>query len=121
MQIPKSHCGGVGVLSRKAISTAADVKKRLESAISKVSVVVDIWSAHSSSYIGVTAHFIDARSKLVVSFLGVREMEGVKTAECVREAVCAILADFGLSDNDVGFYITDNGKSTVRESPERSV
>lgn len=65
--------GGTSVLARQVKCVKRDVKQKIGAAISKVTVVVDIWSAYDASYVGVNAHFIDSQGYLAVCFLGVRE------------------------------------------------
>ncbi|KAH7719324.1 hypothetical protein AAVH_13181 [Aphelenchoides avenae] len=49
-----------------------------------------------------------------MSILGVRDIEGVKTAERVRECVNSILHEYLLKDDDVAFYVTDNGSNLMK-------
>ncbi|KAH7714503.1 transposase [Aphelenchoides avenae] len=112
--VPKSDYGAKSVLARQASATKEALKKRLQAARSKFSVVVDIWSVSHSAYVGVTMHFIGSTGRLEVCFLGVRDIEGVKTAERVRECVNSILKEFQLSDDDVAFYVTDNGSNLLK-------
>ncbi|KAH7703154.1 transposase [Aphelenchoides avenae] len=113
-QVPKSGRGAKAVLARQASATKEAMKNRLQAARSKFSVVVDIWSVSHSSYVGVTMHFVGSGGRLEVCFLGVRDIEGVKTAERVRECVNSILNEYLLKDDDVAFYVTDNGSNLLK-------
>ncbi|KAH7722171.1 hypothetical protein AAVH_10346 [Aphelenchoides avenae] len=113
-KIPKSAQGGTAVLARQVKCVKRNVKQRIGAATSKVTVVVDIWSAYDSSYVGVNSHFVDSKGCLAVCFLGVRDVEGTKTAERVRKVVDSVLAEYEISEEDVGFFITDNGSNLLK-------
>ena len=79
-----------------------------------MSTTTDCWSARSRSYIGVTAHWIDAESMCHVSAaLACRRLTGSHTYDVLAGAIDAIHGDYSLRQK-VCRTTTDSGSNFVK-------
>ena len=98
----------------KAFNLYAELKTsicdRLES-VDQVAITLDCWtSANRISFIGLTVHWVDTEWKMCEEVLGIRQLEGSHTRECLSVVVLEVLAEFNLSAK-VCVITTDNASN----------
>lgn len=83
------------------------------------SVTTDVWSEMrtTSSFLGMTAHFIDGCSLESVS-LGVVPLEESHTAEYLKSKILFTLNEWNISPNNVCSIVTDNEAAMVKAATE---
>lgn len=85
-------------------------------ASTKVSLALDIWTSpnFNESFLGGTIHFASEHYKLTTIFTGLSVLPIGHTAEVVKHHTTLLLARFGLTDDDVFNYVTDNASNFVK-------
>ncbi len=96
-------------------SMSTDFREKLIEVLSSVerfSLCADLWSQTglSHGYLGLTAHFYFSQSnRFEATALAVMELEHPHSAERIHEAIFAKLDEYGLQDERVVRYVTDQG------------
>lgn len=108
---------------RRLAIMIADLRTKLRSYISaeitgveKLSIILDIWSKKglSESYMGVLAKYLKPHSSEIgLALLSLRKLEGSHTADNIHNQLQSILLDWGINDDKIMYYVTDNGSNIV--------
>jgi len=97
----------------------AKIKDELIQKLQKIlsfGITPDLWMHEITQihYITVTIHFIDKDWMLNSRILAIREMEGKKTGDNIRQEVDGVLQEFGIKmEQDDVTFVTDNGFNVV--------
>ena len=83
-------------IKAKAFNLYAELKTsicdRLES-VDRLAITLDFWTSDNQiSFIGLRVHWVDTEWKMSECVLGLRQLEGSHTGECLSAAVLKILA-----------------------------
>ena len=83
-------------MKAKAFNLYAELKTsicdRLGS-VDRLAITLDCWmSDHQISFCGPTIHWVDTEWKMCECVLGIRQLEGSHTRECLSAAVLEVLA-----------------------------
>ncbi|XP_077972201.1 E3 SUMO-protein ligase ZBED1-like [Styela clava] len=86
--------------------------KRLLENIKHMSLTFDAWtSVKMEAYLGITAHYVDAKFNLCSCVLSVKPLDDRHTAKNICEWVEEVLNDFGVSPHAVCAAVSDNGSN----------
>ena len=91
--------------------------------INRLAITLDCWTSDNRiSFISLTVHWADTEWKICECVLGIRQLEGSHTGECLSSAVLEVLAEFNLSAK-VCAITTDNASnnSTIMTILEREL
>ena len=121
-ELVTSLCSRKMVMSREtvknrlkicAIEMKQHLRKSLDSVIT-VATTTDCWSASGKSYIGVTAHWIDADStKRISAALACQRLNGSHTFDVLASALENIHNEYGIG-NKICKATTDNGSNFIK-------
>ena len=98
------------------------LKKVMMTSSSRIHLTVDIWSKKglTSSYIGVTGHFLimvvngpEKRAQMQACVLELIEFENPHTGYRIAVELLRVLKEWGIMER-VGFILTDNGSNMIR-------
>lgn len=117
-----SYCPGYNLPTRKTLSNnllpsthneiLEDIKSKIRSS-SAVSLTTDCWTSRANtSFIAITAHYIDENTNLISYLIGCEEFLERHTAEHLCNFIKTILHDFEIS-NKVTAIISDNAANIV--------
>ena len=85
---------------------------RLES-VDRMAITLDCWTSDNRiSFIGLTVHWVDTKWKMCECVLGIRQLDGSHTGECLSVAVLEVLVEFNLSAK-VCAIMTDNASDNL--------
>ncbi|XP_077972609.1 E3 SUMO-protein ligase ZBED1-like [Styela clava] len=88
-----------------------ELKRVLEN-IKHMSLTFDAWtSVKMEAYLGITAHYVDAKFNLCSCVLSVKPLDDRHTAKNICEWVEEVLNDFGVSPHAVCAAVSDNGSN----------
>lgn len=80
-----------------------------------ICTTVDIWSGRRRSFLGVTAHWIDAHSlKRISRALACQRFKGTHSYDKIYELLQEINSRYGLTSTNVVACVTDNGSNFVK-------
>jgi len=93
-------------------------KRKITSILSKahhISITSDLWSSvRQQSYVGVTAHCLDANMEVQTFVLATKQVVNSHTGENVAEWIESVIADYSISPDQIFAVVTDNGTNMVR-------
>jgi hypothetical protein len=88
------------------------VKKRLHASKSRIHLSFDLWtSPNNFAIVSVVGHFMGPNYKVETTLLGLRRLRGKHTGENIAEAVVAVVQKYGLTSDQIGWFILDNASS----------
>lgn len=98
------------------------IKKEFKERTSLIALTTDIWSDTAvSSYVGVTAHFFDAKMTFQSRFLGLKKLPLSHSGEIVREKIDKLLEEYGLTNADISKIVTDGASNMVKAFKEEMI
>ena len=87
----------------------AAVKRELQRAVSKIHLSFDLWtSGNLLSFNGVTAHFLNKDFEPRATLLAIPEQTGLHAGVNIAEGVIAVIKDFGIKNEQIGYFMLDN-------------
>jgi hAT family C-terminal dimerisation region len=88
------------------------IKKRLHTSKSRIHLSFDLWtSPNNMAFVGVVGHFMSSKYKVESVLLGLRRIQGTHTGENIAEAVLKVIHKYGLSGDQMGWFVLDNATS----------
>jgi hypothetical protein len=88
------------------------VKKRLHASKSRIHLSFDLWtSPNNFAIVSVVGHFMGPNYKVETTLLGLRRLRGKHTGENIAEAVVAVVQKYGLTSDQIGWFVLDNASS----------
>lgn len=89
------------------------VKAELATAISKVHISFDGWTAKGGKrgFFGIVAHYVDTSGKIRDLPLALPQLAGVHSGEKIGECVDKALQAFGITEEKLGYFVLDNAAS----------
>jgi len=89
-----------------------DIKKQLQASKSRIHLSFDLWtSPNHLSFVGVVGHYMSPQYKVETVLLGLRRLHGPHSGENIAEAVLKVIRKYGLTGNQIGWFILDNASS----------
>lgn len=92
-----------------------ETKHKIKMILSEVHFLcttTDIWTSRSSkSYLGMTAHWINAENQRQSAIVACRRLKGSHTHDKIAAAIAEIHSDFGIPVSKVVCTVTDNAKN----------
>lgn len=80
-----------------------------------VSITADIWTAHNKSFLGVTVHWIDAKTlERKKASIACRRFKGRHTYDAIATELEDIFSQCGLTHDKVTACVADNGSNFVK-------
>ena len=93
----------------------AIVRKELAKALTNIHLSFDTWtSPNRLSILGVHGHYIDASGKRQRRLLAFRQIHGTHSGENIAAALIAILEDYEVPADRIGYFMSDNAKNNDR-------
>jgi len=87
------------------------VQNELTTSVSKIHLAFDLWtSPNRHAFLGVSAHFIDAKNSIQQRLLALREQQGVHTGLNIAITLAEIARDWEIVDR-IGCLVSDNASS----------
>src|SRR6266480_3781884 len=89
-----------------------DIKKRIHDSKSRIHLSWDLWtSPNHLSFVGVVGHYMSSQYKVETVLLGLRRLCGPHSGENIAEAVLQVIHEYGLTGNQIGWFMLDNASS----------
>jgi hypothetical protein len=89
-----------------------DIKKQLHCSKSRIHLSFDLWtSPNNISFVGVVGHYMNSRYNVETVLLGLRRLRGTHSGENIAEAVLKVIRKYGLTGNQIGWFVLDNASS----------
>ena len=89
-----------------------EIKKRLQGSKSRIHLSFDLWtSPNNMSFVGVVGHFMSSQYKAETVLLGLRRLHGTHSGENIAEAILKVVRKYGLSGDQIGWFVLDNATS----------
>jgi hypothetical protein len=91
----------------------------LSEAVSKIHISFDGWTTKGGKkgYLGIVAHYVNSRGKLVDMPIALPQLMGAHSVENMAEIVHSTLQKFGVTPSKMGYFVLDNAynnDTTVR-------
>lgn len=117
---------GINVISRRTLNRRIDAEYALQMSAIKstletaqyICTVVDIWSSRKRSFLGVTAHWINADLSRQCKTLACRRFPGIHNYERILDE---IHTEFNLNPTKIVATVTDNGSNFIKAFKEFGV
>jgi hAT family C-terminal dimerisation region len=88
------------------------VKNRLHASKSRIHLSFDLWtSPNNFAIVSVVGHFMGPSYKVETTLLGLRRLRGKHTGENIAEAVISVVKKYGLTSDQIGWFVLDNASS----------
>jgi hAT family C-terminal dimerisation region len=89
-----------------------DIKKRIHGSKSRIHLSFDLWtSPNHLSFVGVVGHYMSSQYRVETVLLGLRRLRGPHSGENIAEAVLQVIHAYGLTGNQIGWFMLDNASS----------
>jgi hypothetical protein len=89
-----------------------DIKKQIQASKSRIHLSFDLWtSPNHLSFVGVVGHYMSSQYKVETVLLGLRRLHGPHSGENIAEAVLKVVHKYGLTGNQIGWFVLDNATS----------
>ncbi|KAM6505364.1 hypothetical protein FSOLCH5_15493 [Fusarium solani] len=85
------------------------ITELLHTAQTKIHVAFDLWTSRSMKcFAGLVVHFIDANNTFRTFLLDLPEQSTGHTGIGIAERVKAVLAEFAITEDQIGYFVADN-------------
>jgi hypothetical protein len=89
-----------------------EIREGLRSSKSRIHLSFDLWtSPNNIAFVGVVGHYMSSQYKVETTLLGLRRLHGTHSGENIAEAVVKIIGKYGLTGDQVGWFVLDNASS----------
>ena len=89
-----------------------EIREGLQSSKSRIHLSFDLWtSPNNISFVGVVGHYMSSQYKVETTLLGLRRLHGTHSGENIAEAVVKVIGKYGLTGDQVGWFVLDNASS----------
>lgn len=89
------------------------VVSELSQALSKIHITFDGWTTKGGKrgFLGVVAHYVDRRGKLVDLPIALPELVGSHSGQAMAKVIHKTLEEFGITSSTVGYFVLDNASN----------
>lgn len=113
--LPNSHSTLSTYIKKLLHIRKAEVIEIIQSASSKVSVSVDVWTSDNHlSFLGVVAHFVDAENNQRDLLIGFRNLAGDHTASAQASVILNVIREYGF-ESSFNCFVGDNASNNDKK------
>jgi hypothetical protein len=89
-----------------------EIRKGLQSTKSRIHFSFDLWtSPNKFAFVAIVGHYMGSRYKVETALLGLHRLIGHHSGENIAGAVVDVIRKYGLTSDQVGWFVLDNASS----------